>query len=310
MSGLRAMPVLAMLAAMAASALPAPASGAVDAGTDGGPTSGTCTGYIDALPAVIDAEGVWCLRGDLQTALASGSAIELGGPRADGNGWTGVTLDCRGFAIVGKGGPASTTVGVRVRSDEAQVRHCGVRGFRTGIRAFDAFVLSPRIEGNRLSGNWQRGIDVGEDALVRRNRILATGGSTIAESTVVDKAVVAIRGGGLIEDNDIDGVTGTTASPQSGSAWGIQLAAGTVLRNRIRNIAAVQDGSARAIWVPTPAPLSTATYVIAGNVIGGGGAGVACQIPHEHFVLRGNVFAHLVRAINTCPDGGENIVLP
>ena len=32
----------------------------------------TCAGFIDALPATITTQGVWCLRKDLGTAMASG----------------------------------------------------------------------------------------------------------------------------------------------------------------------------------------------------------------------------------------------
>src|SRR5690606_28675588 len=37
----------------------------------------TCTGFIDSLPATINSQGTWCLRGNVSTAITSGNAIEV-----------------------------------------------------------------------------------------------------------------------------------------------------------------------------------------------------------------------------------------
>ena len=50
----------------------------------------TCVGFIDALPAVLTSQGVWCLRQDLATSLNSGFAIEVK--------TNNVTIDCNGVA--------------------------------------------------------------------------------------------------------------------------------------------------------------------------------------------------------------------
>src|SRR5690606_14995164 len=66
-----------------ASVLPARAADDYDA----------CAGFIDSVPATITSQGVWCLRKDLSTAIASGSAITI----ATNN----VTIDCNGFKLGG-----------------------------------------------------------------------------------------------------------------------------------------------------------------------------------------------------------------
>src|SRR5687768_721081 len=64
-----------------------------------------CTGTIDALPATITTQGVWCLRGDLSTSLASGIAITVE--------TNNVTIDCNDFKLGGlAAGTATQTVGI------------------------------------------------------------------------------------------------------------------------------------------------------------------------------------------------------
>ena len=37
----------------------------------------TCAGFLDTLPTTISTQGVWCLRHDLSTNIASGNAITV-----------------------------------------------------------------------------------------------------------------------------------------------------------------------------------------------------------------------------------------
>src|SRR5690606_14034939 len=60
----------------------------------------TCTGFIDSLPATINSQGTWCLRGNVSTAITSGNAIEVAA--------NNVTIDCNGFKIGGLGGGVAT----------------------------------------------------------------------------------------------------------------------------------------------------------------------------------------------------------
>ena len=86
-----------------------------------------CTGFVDTLPAVLTTQGTWCLRGDLVTSMASGSAITIGP--------SNVTLDCNGFKLGGlAAGATSTARGVNADNRmNLTVRDCGIRGFYRGI---------------------------------------------------------------------------------------------------------------------------------------------------------------------------------
>ena len=86
-----------------------------------------CTGFIDSVPATITTQGVWCLRKDLSTNIASGSAIAIS--------VNNVTVDCNGFKLGGlAAGNGSVANGIyAVNRQNATVRNCNIRGFFTGI---------------------------------------------------------------------------------------------------------------------------------------------------------------------------------
>ena len=82
---------------------------------------------IASLPATLSSQGVYCLKQDLSTAIASGNAITV----AVNN----VTIDCNGYKL---GGLAAgiTTRAYGIRADgrvNTVVRNCNVRGFFAGM---------------------------------------------------------------------------------------------------------------------------------------------------------------------------------
>src|SRR6187200_130915 len=103
-----------------------------------------CTGFIDSLPATITTQGTWCLRKDLSTAIAAGTAITL----ATNN----VTLDCNGFKLGGLSGGAdsqATAVSALERLNIA-VRHCSIRGFSVGVSLAGLSTGGHLVEDNRF----------------------------------------------------------------------------------------------------------------------------------------------------------------
>jgi parallel beta-helix repeat protein len=195
-------------------------------------TYDTCAGFIDSLPAVLTSQGVWCLRGDLSTSMASGNAIEIAA--------NNVTLDCNGFKIGGQAaGSGSTTAGIHAfNRQNATVRHCNVRGFFRGIDIGSG--AGHLIEDNRLDNNLYFGISAtGDNNLVRRNRVFDTGGGTGITTNY------GIYAGASVIDNLVDGVDATAAT----HAIGIRLAgSGQVARgNVVRNLAAAASGQAYGI---------------------------------------------------------------
>ena len=154
---------LIALAFLAASAIPPlHAAGGYD----------SCNQYIDSLPATLSTQGVWCLRHDLNTGITSGNAITINA--------NNITLDCNDFKIGGlAAGSASTAKGIHALDRRnATIRHCNVRGFHYGIDLEGNDGGGHLVEDNRLDNNLFVGIDVrGRGNLVRRNRILDTGGA-------------------------------------------------------------------------------------------------------------------------------------
>ena len=155
-----------------------------------------CTGFVDTLPAVLTTQGTWCLRGDLVTSMASGSAITIG--------TSNVTLDCNGFKLGGlAAGATSTARGVNAENRmNLTVRDCGIRGFYRGINIGGGG--GHLVEDNRLDFNLYVGIRVtGQNNLVRGNRVFETGGYPFAESA---HSILAIFVEADVIDNIVDGV--------------------------------------------------------------------------------------------------------
>jgi len=189
-----------------------------------------CDTIIDALPATIATQGVYCLTQDVSTAIASGNAITINA--------NNVTLDCNGYKIGGLSAGASTSAYGVHATDRANVtvRQCSIRGFRYAV-VFDGTSASGGvIEDNRLSENRDTAISVtGNGHTIRRNLISQTGGRPTS-------AAAGIRlSGDLhdVSDNNIHHVFASGTSGISGVAVGIDLngSKGTVVRgNRVQGL--------------------------------------------------------------------------
>ena len=256
----------------------------------------TCEGFIDALPATISTQGVWCLRKDLATNIASGIAINI----VTNN----VTIDCNGFKIGGlAAGDISTAYGIRAHIQRnITVRNCNIRGFFYGISVGGDGHL---IEDNRLDNNLYTGISTsGENSMVRRNRVYDTGGH------VTNLSSYGIVAGGDIIDNTVAGVF-TVASGSNATA-GIRSIAGGVIRdNRVRDVAAPEIGSPVGIVVD-----ALTSVVVENNQLTSAAAtrGTGSGIVDNHFnstmtTCRGNVIAGFSIALRSCANAGGNVAL-
>jgi hypothetical protein len=197
---------------------------------------GNCIGYVDALPATISTQGVWCLRADQSTAISTGNAIEFAA--------NNVTLDCNGYKLGGLGGGAGTNAsGIYTAPGRlnATVRNCNVRGFRYGVQLLGD---GHRIEGNRIDGNTEFGIlTVGDGNQVLDNLVYATGGRPGEASAY---AIWATGHGARVMGNDIDGVDpgGVDGAKVS---YGIYAENSLVAGNRITGLVVGGAGAARGI---------------------------------------------------------------
>jgi hypothetical protein len=260
-----------------------------------------CSGTIAALPAVVGAQGTWCLKQDLNTGISSGNAITIT--------TNNVTIDCNGFKLGGlSAGPSAMTVGiVAANRQNVTVRNCNIRGFLIGMALIgDGHI----VEDNRVEGSFGNGIAVsGDNGMIRRNQVLSIGGNTGGASP-----------NGISSDGSIDVIDNTVADvvANSGSgvlAIGIEIAGAgsrSIAGNRIRNIIGDGDGAAasQAIYNVFNA---TSGASIRDNTLDGGGSagmGINCWAP-ELFIVSGNhVQGFVGEGIATaCVNGGGNVVL-
>lgn len=259
----------------------------------------SCAGFIDALPATISSQGVWCLRKDLTTAITSGNAIEVK--------TNNVTIDCNGFKIGGlAAGTGSTTRGVYALDRlGTTVRNCALRGFYYGIELTGDNGGGHLVEDNRLDQSLARGIYVlGDNNLVRRNRVFDTGGSTGAlaswgmggSADFIGNSVsgvfnvnpttqyvygIGLDGHGIVaRDNIIRGLVRTAGNGGTAGIYSGAKATGTLIRDN--HISAVAPGDNN--------------YAI----VGGGTTASVCA---------GNTVVYFVALMFNCADGGGNVRL-
>lgn len=259
-----------------------------------------CTGFIDALPATISGEGIWCLRKDLSTAITSGSAIYVSS--------SNVTIDCNNHKVGGLGaGTATQTNGIALFSGtNLTVRRCNIRGFMTGILVSGARNQGVHvIEDNRLEGNTVYGIIAmgAKGSTIRRNMVLDTGGS--AWQTSGGAFAIDASNGVSVIDNTISGVAQTPDANGDASAYGILAtsnADGIVRGNRVRGLVSQGAGASYGVLNSQSFP----TTVRANDVSGTGAAnsfGISCY--NSPTVAVGNVVNGFETPLSGCP-GSDN----
>lgn len=247
-----------------------------------------CTGRIQALPAVINVQGVWCLDRNLSTAMAFGNAIDIQA--------NNVTIDCNGFKVGGlAAGDASQAVGIHSEErSNITVRGCGLRGFHTAILLVGG--SGHLVEHNLLDENLGTGIwSNGSSSLVRRNRVYNTGGAPGVETPTGISAV-----GDLIE-NTIDGVHGIETN-----TWPYGIKAGQigaqVQGNLVRGLVPSGTGFATGIRMGAWDILAADNRVSSGTAVPGFGIR---GYDGETF-CRGNTVALYATAFDACRDSGGN----
>lgn len=257
-----------------------------------------CAGFIDALPAIITTQGVWCLRHDLSTAITSGNAITI-----DANN---VTLDCNGFKLGGlAGGPGTWANGVYVPGNRvnATVRNCNVRGFHYGVFLFGDRHL---VERNRLDANTVYGIvSHGNGIVIRANAVNDTGGAPGER----DATAISAQGAGTrVIDNAIQGVAPAGWPDGQKLPRGIVIERGIAQGNRVTGL--VQNGIqlAAGILVGNDGRAivrDNVTMQFASTV--GAGVGVT---PSGTAICQGNVVQGYLYGITAACEQSGNLVQP
>jgi hypothetical protein len=254
-----------------------------------------CTGFITSLPATITTQGTWCLKADLTTAITSGNAITVAA--------NNVTIDCNDFKLGGLAAGAGTlTTGIFADTrDNLTIRHCNIRGF------FEGTVLTNGsghlIEDNRFDSNTFAGLDVGSNrSIIRRNLVIATGGSSVAGYSLGIYSVGSVD----VLDNTINGVT---ASGTNSSVYGIQSynnPDGSISGNRVRGVVKAGTGGAYGILNQISGRITLRNNDVVGDG-SAGSTGLTCATAQGR--ATGNVIGGFATAINTC-SGTNNEIVP
>lgn len=194
-----------------------------------------CTA-INALPAVISTQGIYCLKKDLATSITTGAAITIN--------TNNVTIDLNGFKLGGLvGGAGSQAKGITaVGRTNVTLRNGSVRGFYAGIYLSGG--SGHLIEDMRVEGSLQTGILIAANgSIIRRNVISSIGGG----SDAIAYGIYVAANGISVRDNVVDGVHETYL------AIGIMIINGNergiIAGNEVRDFGAVQSLTSRGIWV-------------------------------------------------------------
>jgi len=141
---------------------------------------------VPYVPYTIDTPGVWCLKHDLSTSMASGCAIAIN--------VNNVTLDLNDFKVGGLAAGLGTDArGVcALCRKNVTVRNGTVRGFLAGVQLLGGFfsggndcaqayvVENIRAESNTYAGIWVGGMG----GVIRNNLVVSTGGTTLYPSSI------------------------------------------------------------------------------------------------------------------------------
>jgi hypothetical protein len=253
-----------------------------------------CKYTIASLPAVLSSQGVWCMKSDLSTSLATGTAITV----AVNN----VTIDCNHFKLGGLGaGTATQATGIDASSrGNTTVRNCTIRGFSQGVVAnsgYGTVVEDNLLEANRNYAIWATAAD---GTVVRGNRIVDTGGSSYYDWP----NAISVSGDAHVIDNIVSGVADDGAADDGVHAIYVTDASGTITGNRISGL--VADGTGAAYAIRTG---GTDRAVIDGNFVKGSGAansfGIHCA--SDLNLARNNVVLGMPWGVLGCTSAGNHV---
>jgi hypothetical protein len=268
-----------------------------------------CTGFIDSLPAIVATQGTWCLRKDLSTGMTSGRAIDI----ATNN----VTLDCNDFKIGGlAAGLGTFSIGVFAEDRfNTTVRNCRIRGFRIGI-VLQGQGGGYKVEDNYLEGSRSLGMFIaGAGSMIRSNRVIDSGGSTVSALAV--EAGIQVGGTGDVDviDNHVSGVRPPSGSSRSaaGIYYASGSAGGSIIGNRVSGL--VPPGSGRGLGIRSFGSQSLPKrIVVSGNILKGSGSSAIDDTAIECFgsgdsnaISVGNVLIGFDAAYQGCSPGDDSV---
>ena len=184
-----------------------------------------CTA-ITTVPYVITLPGIYCLTGDLSTAMTSGYAIEIQ--------TSNVVLDLNGHKLGGlAAGPGTVATGIFASARKnITIRNGTVRGFVYGILLGNSPAQGHVVEDVRADQNTIGGIRVeGTGIIIRNNQVVATGGATCCGANASTTGIWALGTGARVLDNDVVDTAGVGTG--AGRAISMTTTGGMAVNNRI-----------------------------------------------------------------------------
>ncbi len=256
-----------------------------------------CT-EITSLPTTITAQGIYCLKGNLVTNIATGNAITI-----DVNN---VTIDLNGWKLGGAaGGPGTFANGISASGvKNIIVRNGTVRGFYRGVILGGSSGSSGHIiedilaDSNRLAG-----IQVeGNNVTIRNNKITDTGDSA-ADGVAFGISVLPSIGVDIV-DNLISEVS------ETGSVSGIRVQSSAeinISNNRVFNLRTA------ALKYGIVASFDSNRVTFRNNVISTGSGGTVgigeTSINSDNLICVGNTVIGFTSNFSGCDFGSGNASL-
>jgi hypothetical protein len=261
-----------------------------------------CTNFITTVPVTIATPGTWCMTGNVATN-AAGEIVTIAA--------SDVTLDCNGFKLDGTS-RTQTTFAIGIRAGDVSnitVRHCHVRGFSSAI------LLAPPQDlgltgGHLVEDNLvercteQAMLVVGDDSVVRRNRVLET-------NNVAQTGAFGITAYGLVDvlDNVVSGVRSNN-SIAAGLFFGHGTGSGpggSVRGNLVRGVSRTgASGTIYGLFVVSEERKEIRDNTFIGAALPGS-IGIACDSTTN--IARNNTILGFATGRAGCHDDG-NIIRP
>jgi parallel beta-helix repeat protein len=188
-----------------------------------------CTA-ITSVPYTITVPGIYCLTGNLETAMTSGNAITIN--------VNNVVIDLNGRKL-GGGAAGAETIVIGIYADHRKnitIKNGTIRGFKTGVYFDDDSPYTTTqghvIEDIRADMNTSAGFLLyGRGNIIRNNQVVDTGGSTSSDFAYG----ISVTGpGNRVLNNDVY----ETKEQSTATASGIDVSNGdgsVVMNNRIGN---------------------------------------------------------------------------
>ncbi|MDJ0613138.1 MAG: hypothetical protein QNJ29_05635 [Rhizobiaceae bacterium] len=252
---------------------------------------------ITSVPAIINTQGVYCLKSDLSTNIPNGAAITVN--------VNNVTIDFNGWKLGGAAaGPNTSAIAIRADSRRnLTVRNGIIRGFGQGILLnggrTDSIghtiedMLFDNIRGGSIASN-------GSNVTIRQNKIINIGASNIFSRI---RGINAQSGTGIIiEGNTVSGVDETDR------IYGIRISNANDVKVTNNNVFDLKNASEKyGIYVELSDRVLLKNNTVSTGAGGNVGIGGKASSSNDNIACIGNEVSGFTFNYNDCDTVAGNI---